>query len=137
MSLKGLKGRVLMRQKEARAQIIREWGPLVSSAVIDHGGPTGRDTLRFFFELQDARSPLLDFQTRDATSGKLSIRGCWPKRGYPTDSYRQHLAPCSAFTEFELVGCDSNPLWLASNACRVPSPKTAFGSSQTALALDR
>jgi hypothetical protein len=28
------------------------------------GGPTGRHSLKFFFELQDTKSPLLDFQSR-------------------------------------------------------------------------
>lgn len=27
-------------------------------------GPTGKDSLRFFYELQDGGSPLLDFQSR-------------------------------------------------------------------------
>jgi hypothetical protein len=57
-------GRALMRQKEVRALIIREWDRWLQTQSIEPGGPTGRDTLKFFFELQDARSPLLDFQSR-------------------------------------------------------------------------
>src|SRR5258708_30025813 len=60
---KGLKG-VLMRQKDAKTLIIREWDRWLKTHSIESGGPTGRDTLRFFIELQDARSPLLDFQSR-------------------------------------------------------------------------
>jgi hypothetical protein len=53
-----------MRQKEVRPLIIREWDRWLQTQSIGRGGPTGRDTLKFFFELQDARSPLLDFQSR-------------------------------------------------------------------------
>ena len=53
-----------MRQRKVRILIIREWDRWLQTHSIDSGGPTGRDTLRFFFELQDARSPLLDFQSR-------------------------------------------------------------------------
>ena len=34
------------------------------NAVHRFRGATGRDSLKFFLELQDARSALLDFQTR-------------------------------------------------------------------------
>jgi hypothetical protein len=57
-------GRALMRQKEVRTLIIREWDRWLQTQSIDSGGATGRDTLKFFFELQDARSPLLDFKSR-------------------------------------------------------------------------
>ena len=53
-----------MRQKDAKTLIIREWDRWLQTHSIESGGPTGRDTLKFFFELQDARSPLLDFQSR-------------------------------------------------------------------------
>jgi hypothetical protein len=59
----GSKG-VLMRQKQARTLIIREWDRWLQTHSSESGGPTGRETLKFFFELQDARSPLLDFQSR-------------------------------------------------------------------------
>jgi hypothetical protein len=65
LSLHGARqGRALMRQKEARTLIIQEWDRWVKTQSIDPGGPSGRDTLKFFFELQDAQSPLLDFQSR-------------------------------------------------------------------------
>jgi hypothetical protein len=53
-----------MKQEEAKHLIIREWDRWVQTQPIDAGGPTGRDSLKFFLELQDARSALLDFQTR-------------------------------------------------------------------------
>jgi hypothetical protein len=53
-----------MKQKEAKILIIREWDWWVQMQSIDPGGPTGRESLKFFLELHDAKSPLLDFQHR-------------------------------------------------------------------------
>ncbi len=53
-----------MKQKEARNLIVQEWDRWVKTQSIEAAGPTGRDSLKFFFELQDRRSPLLDFQAR-------------------------------------------------------------------------
>ena len=53
-----------MKQKEVRALIIREWDRWLQTQSVDPEGPTGRDSLKFYFELQDKRSPLLNFQTR-------------------------------------------------------------------------
>jgi hypothetical protein len=53
-----------MKQERARRLIIREWDQWVQAQPIDSGGPTGRDSLKFFVELQDARSALLDFQAK-------------------------------------------------------------------------
>ena len=53
-----------MKQEEAKPLIIREWDRWVQTQPIDSGGATGRDSLKFFLELQDARSALLDFQAR-------------------------------------------------------------------------
>ena len=53
-----------MKQEKAKHLIIREWDLWVQTQRLDAGGPTGRDSLKFFLELQDARSTLLDFQTR-------------------------------------------------------------------------
>jgi hypothetical protein len=53
-----------MRQKEARPLIIKEWNRWLKTHSIETDEPTGKDMLRFFFELQDARSPLLDFPKR-------------------------------------------------------------------------
>ena len=51
-----------MEQKEAKILIIREWDRWVKTQSIDPGGPTGRESLKFFHYLQDAKSPLLNFQ---------------------------------------------------------------------------
>ena len=53
-----------MKQSEARILIIQEWDRWIQTRAIDPGGPTGKDSLKFFHELQDAGSPLLDFQSR-------------------------------------------------------------------------
>jgi hypothetical protein len=53
-----------MKQKEVRSLIIREWDRWLEKQSIDPEGPTGRDSLKFYFELQDNRSALLDFQSR-------------------------------------------------------------------------
>jgi hypothetical protein len=53
-----------MRQKEAKTLIIMEWDRWLETQSIGRAGPSGRDTLKFFFELQDMQSPLLDFQLR-------------------------------------------------------------------------
>jgi hypothetical protein len=53
-----------MKQNDARALMIQEWHRWLENHSIDPADVTGRDTLKFFFELQDNGSPLLDFQTR-------------------------------------------------------------------------
>jgi hypothetical protein len=53
-----------MKQSEARILIIQQWDQWISARPLDSGGPTGKDSLKFFHELQDTRSPLLDFQAR-------------------------------------------------------------------------
>lgn len=53
-----------MKQKEAKILIAREWDQWLQTQSIDAGSATGRDTLKFYFELQDNKSDLLDFQSR-------------------------------------------------------------------------
>jgi hypothetical protein len=53
-----------MKQSEARVLILQQWDNWISTQAVDQGGPTGKDSLRFFYELQDDGSPLLDFQSR-------------------------------------------------------------------------
>jgi hypothetical protein len=60
-----------MKQRDARALIIPEWIRWLQSQSIDPGVATGRESLKFFFELQDSRSPLLDFQTRGRDKWEL------------------------------------------------------------------
>ena len=53
-----------MKQSEARVRIIQEWDRWIVTQAIEQDGPTGKDSLKFFHELQDTGSPLLDFQSR-------------------------------------------------------------------------
>ncbi|MBV9560238.1 MAG: hypothetical protein JOY90_07225 [Bradyrhizobium sp.] len=53
-----------MKQRDLRALIIREWDRWLQTQPIDPKRATGRDSLKFFVELQDQRSALLDFQSR-------------------------------------------------------------------------
>jgi hypothetical protein len=53
-----------MKQSEARILILQQWDEWTLTQPIDPGGPTGKDSLRFFYELEDDESPLLDFQSR-------------------------------------------------------------------------
>jgi len=53
-----------MKQSEARVLILQQWDRWIPTRPVDPGGPTGKDSLKFFHELQDTRSPLLDFQAR-------------------------------------------------------------------------
>ena len=53
-----------MKQKDLRAHIIREWDHWLQNQAIAPGKATGRDSLKFYFDLQDRRSTLLDFQSR-------------------------------------------------------------------------
>jgi hypothetical protein len=53
-----------MKQKEAKALITREWERWLQTQSIDVATVTGRETLKFYFELQDSKSTLLDFQSR-------------------------------------------------------------------------
>jgi hypothetical protein len=53
-----------MKQKEAKVLITREWEQWLQTQSISPANATGRDTLKFYFELQDSRSALLDFQSR-------------------------------------------------------------------------
>ena len=53
-----------MKQKEARRLLIEEWDKWISTQPIGPDKPTGRESLKFFLELKDARSPLLKFQAK-------------------------------------------------------------------------
>ena len=53
-----------MKQEEAKRLIIREWDRWVQTHSINSGRATGRDSFKFFLELQDARAAFLDFRTR-------------------------------------------------------------------------
>ena len=51
-------------QIQRKRLIIREWRRWLHSHSIDVGAATARDTLSFFYELQDKRPTLLKFQPR-------------------------------------------------------------------------
>jgi hypothetical protein len=53
-----------MKQRDLRTHLIREWDTWLQSHSIAPGTATGRDSLKFYFELQDKRSTLLNFQSR-------------------------------------------------------------------------
>ena len=53
-----------MKQNDARVLILQQWDNWILRQAADPDGPTGKDSLRFFYELQDDGSPLLDFQSR-------------------------------------------------------------------------
>ena len=53
-----------MKQSDARVLILQQWDNWILTQAVDPSGPTGKDSLRFFYELQDDGSPLLDFQSR-------------------------------------------------------------------------
>jgi hypothetical protein len=53
-----------MKQSEARVRIIQEWDRWIVTQAIEQDRPTGKDSLKFFHELQDTGSSLLDFQSR-------------------------------------------------------------------------
>jgi hypothetical protein len=53
-----------MKQRDARELIVQEWDRWIQSHATEQGGPTGKDSLKFFIELQDAGSALLDFPSR-------------------------------------------------------------------------
>ena len=83
-----------MRQKEARPLIIREWDRWLQTHSIESGGPTGRDTLKFFFELQDARSPLLDFQSRGRDKWPIIHTWLLSDRERPENAPRSRQRRC-------------------------------------------
>jgi hypothetical protein len=53
-----------MKQEEAKRLLIREWDDWIKRQPAGRDKATGRDSLKFFFELQDARSGLLKFSAR-------------------------------------------------------------------------
>jgi hypothetical protein len=53
-----------MRQQDAKPLIIREWDRWIQTQPIDPQTAIAGDSFKFFLELQEARSPLLDFRPR-------------------------------------------------------------------------
>ena len=53
-----------MRQSEAKRLLLEAWDRWLQKHALNADGVTGRESLQFFIELQDLKSPLLIFQTR-------------------------------------------------------------------------
>lgn len=53
-----------MKQCEAKRLVIETWDKWIEQQPLKISKATGRESLKFFYELQDARSPLLAFSTR-------------------------------------------------------------------------
>lgn len=63
-----------MRQDQWKSQVLLEWDRWLE-AQPSEVAPTARDTLKFFCELQDRHSPLLDF--RPGRRDKWQIIHAW------------------------------------------------------------
>jgi hypothetical protein len=53
-----------MKHAEAKRLIATEWDRWIQAQSINPKRASARDSFKFFLELQEAGSPLLDFQTR-------------------------------------------------------------------------
>ena len=60
-----------MKYDEAKRLIILEWDRWIQTQPIDSGNASGRDSLKFVLELQDARSALLNFQPKGRDKWRL------------------------------------------------------------------
>jgi len=54
----------IMKQSEAKHLILEAWDRWMQKQALDADDVTGRESLKFFIELQDSKSLLLNFQTR-------------------------------------------------------------------------
>jgi hypothetical protein len=52
-----------MRRDQRKSRLLQEWQLWLQTQPLGRRRPTARDTLKFFYELQDNRSPLLDFRS--------------------------------------------------------------------------
>ena len=52
-----------MRQNERKSLLLQEWDRWLQAQPVVPPKPSPRDTLKFYCELQDRRSPLLDFRS--------------------------------------------------------------------------
>jgi hypothetical protein len=56
-------GVLSMRRDQRKSRLMQEWQHWLQTQPLGRRRPTARDTLKFFYELQDMRSPLLDFRS--------------------------------------------------------------------------
>ena len=64
-----------MRQSERKDLVLLEWDRWLQTQPINPQAATARDSLKFFCELQDRQSPLLDF--RSGGRDKWQIIHAW------------------------------------------------------------
>jgi hypothetical protein len=64
-----------MRQHERKSRLLLEWDRWLQAQPVARRRPTARDTLKFFYELEDSRSPLLDF--RSGRRDKWQVVHAW------------------------------------------------------------
>jgi len=64
-----------MKQSELKSRLLPEWDRWLQGQKIGARRPTARDTLKFFCELEDSRSPLLEF--RAAGRDKWQVIHAW------------------------------------------------------------
>ncbi len=57
------RGALSMRRDQRKSRLLQEWQHWLQTQPLGRRRPTARDTLKFFYELQDMRSPLLDFRS--------------------------------------------------------------------------
>jgi hypothetical protein len=53
-----------MKIRDAKPLIVAAWDEWLTTQAINPNKATGRDTLKFYLELQDAKSPLLKFSSK-------------------------------------------------------------------------
>jgi hypothetical protein len=64
-----------MRQHERKSRLLLEWDRWLQAQPVARRRPTARDTLKFFYELEDSRSPLVDF--RSGRRDKWQVVHAW------------------------------------------------------------
>jgi hypothetical protein len=64
-----------MRRDVRKCLILVEWDRWLKSQPIGPTTPNARDSLKFFYDLQDQRSPLLDF--RPSRGDKWQVIHAW------------------------------------------------------------
>ncbi len=64
-----------MRRDQRESRLLQEWQQWLQTQPLGRRRPTARDTLKFFYELEDSRSPLLDF--RSGRRDKWQVVHAW------------------------------------------------------------
>jgi hypothetical protein len=53
-----------MRRDERKSLLLQEWDRWLQTHPVHPPAPTAKETLQFFYELEDRHSPLLNFRPR-------------------------------------------------------------------------